>query len=213
MTETSFAAVDFEEVLGRLTLHALNLNAAMVCAGLKEKVLPGGDSAADLAQTTLLKFLDPQDTSVKWNEQKGQPTTPGVLAYLRKVLTRDFLDLKKSVRYQKTIYENPNEGATEGIGMTFDQMAGTLETAEDMVNKAQEIEWILKQFETQPELKEIAKLQLDPRGYNAFSNQELAKLLDTPVHEIENRKKRIKLILRKLAAPHMQEAKHVQAKD
>jgi len=38
----------------------------------------------------------------------------------------------------------------------------------------------------------MLKLQLDDDGYNAFSNQELAQLLDTTVADIENRKKRVK---------------------
>jgi len=213
MTEISFAAVDFEEVLGRLTLHAQNLSTAMVCVGLEEKVLPGGDSAADLAKMTLLKFLDPLDSSVKWSEQKGEPTTLGILAYLRKVLERDFLDLKKSSRY-KTIYEDPPGDEDGETGITLDQMAGAFETPEGVVIKRQQVGWIVKQFDAEPELKEIVKLQLDPEGYNAFSNQELAKLLDTTVKEIENRKKRIKLRLKKLAAAHdREEAKHVEAED
>ena len=38
----------------------------------------------------------------------------------------------------------------------------------------------------------MLKLQLDEDGYNAFSNQELAQILDTTVADIENRKKRVK---------------------
>jgi hypothetical protein len=54
-------AVNFEELLRRLTLHAQSLSTAMVCVGLDEAVLPGGESAEDLAITTLMKFLDPLD--------------------------------------------------------------------------------------------------------------------------------------------------------
>jgi hypothetical protein len=38
----------------------------------------------------------------------------------------------------------------------------------------------------------MLKLQLDDDGYNAFTNRELAELLDTTVADIENRKKRVK---------------------
>jgi hypothetical protein len=58
-------------------------------------------------------------------------------------------------------------------------------------------------------LKEIVTLQLAPEGYNAFTNQELSRLLDTTVGDIEARKKRIKLRLRKLAASRSEEGKHV----
>src|SRR6202035_1154841 len=100
----SFASVDFAEVLGRLILHAKSLSTALVCSGLREKVVAGGDSASDFAQSTLIKFLDPLDKSVNWSADMCEPTTSGVLAYLRTVLTRDFLDLKKSSRYKKTVY-------------------------------------------------------------------------------------------------------------
>jgi len=215
MTEISFAAVDFEEVLGRLTLHAQNLGAALVCVGLDERVLRGGESAADLAQNTLLKLLNPQDTTVRWSDDRGQPTTAGVLAYLQKVLDRDFLDLKKSSLYKTTVYPD-SEGADaeededgEG-GITLDQMAVVFDTPEGETLRRERVQWILKQFDAEPELLEIAKLQIDASGYNAFSNQELAQLLDTTVRDIENRKKRIKRILKKLvAARGAEEAKHV----
>jgi DNA-directed RNA polymerase specialized sigma24 family protein len=210
MAETSFADVNFGEVLERLTLHAQNLSTALLCVGLVEKVLPGGDSAADLAYATVFKFIDPLDLSVRWSDGRGQPTTSGVLAYLRQVLERDFLDLKKSSRFRTTIYEESTGDEDGGTGVTLDQLAGTFETPEGTAIRRQQVEWILKHFDTEPELKEIAKLQFSPEGYNAFSNQDLAKLLDTTVREIENRKKRIKLKLKKLvAACRAREAKHV----
>jgi hypothetical protein len=147
MAETSFAAVDFEEVLDRLTLHAQNLSTALLCVGFDEKVFPGGDSAADLAKTTLLKFLDPSDRSVHWSDGRGQPTTSNVLAYLRKVLERDFLDQKKSSRYRTTIYEKPPGDEEGDTGVTLDQMAGTFDTPEGAAVRHQRVEWILKQFD------------------------------------------------------------------
>ena len=40
----------------------------------------------------LMKFLDPQDRTVRWHEDRGRPTTDGVYALLRSALDRDFLD-------------------------------------------------------------------------------------------------------------------------
>jgi hypothetical protein len=37
---------------------------AAACLGRAQVVLPGGDSAADLTSATLLKLLEPLDTSV-----------------------------------------------------------------------------------------------------------------------------------------------------
>ena len=86
--------VDFEQVLYRLALHAQSLFTAAACLGQRDElVLPGRDSAADLASATLLKLLEPFNTSVTWSSTKGPPTTAGILAYLHEVLKRDFLDL------------------------------------------------------------------------------------------------------------------------
>jgi DNA-directed RNA polymerase specialized sigma24 family protein len=213
MAETSLIAVDIEELLNRLTLHAQNLVAGAVCLGLDEIALPGGESAGDLASATLLKFLDPSETSVKWSEARGQPTTASLLAYLRKVLEHDFLDLKRKKSYQTTVYVDAvdhDDKQEEGkAGITLDQLAAELETPEGKTLRLERVNWILKQFDAEPELKEIVELQLDPRGYNAFTNQELAELLSTTVPDIEARKKRIKSRLRKLAASRSREAKHV----
>jgi len=213
MAETSLIAVDIEEVLNRLTLHAQNLVGGAVCLGLDEIALPGGEGAEDLASATLLKFLDPLDTSVKWSEARGQPTTSSLLAYLRKVLERDFLDLIKKKSYQTTVYVDAvdrEDGQGEGKpAITLDQLAAEFETSEGKTLRLERVKWVLKEFDAEPELKEIVKLQLDPEGYNAFTNQELSKLLDTTVGDIEARKKRIKSTLRRLAASRSAEAKHV----
>src|SRR5947209_2589265 len=171
MSEISFAAVDFEEVLGKLTLHAQNLTVALVCVGLDERVLKGGESAADLAGSTLLKLLDPQDRTVRWTRGRGRPTTARVFAYLKKVLVRDFLDLKKSSLYKTTVYpdsaaaEDEEDEDGEG-GMTLDQIAAVCDTPEGETLRRERVQLILGQFNAGPELLEIAKLQIDPRQYN-----------------------------------------------
>jgi DNA-directed RNA polymerase specialized sigma24 family protein len=211
MTEYSFAGVDdFGEVLNRLVIHARNLNAGLVCSGVRERVLAGGESAEDLAMAVLLKFLDPLEPSVSWSAQKGEPTKDGVVAYLKRVLERDLFDLKKSKRYTTTIYLDSYEPEDDEAGMTLDQVAVTYYGPEAETLRQERIAWLLKQFDAEPELNEIVKLLFDPAGYTAFSNQQLAQLLDTSVREIENRKKRIKLSLSKLAASCSAEgAKHV----
>src|ERR1700723_3156142 len=76
-TEAFRTEVDFEQVLYRLALHAQSLFTAAACLGRAQVVLPGGDSAADLASATLLKLLDPLDTSVIWSPTKGPPLPLG----------------------------------------------------------------------------------------------------------------------------------------
>jgi hypothetical protein len=72
-TEAFRTEVDFEQVLYRLALHAQSLFTAVACLVRAQVVLPGGDSAADLASARLLKLLDPLDTSVTWSPTKGPP--------------------------------------------------------------------------------------------------------------------------------------------
>jgi DNA-directed RNA polymerase specialized sigma24 family protein len=202
--------VDFAAVLYGLVSYAQSLSSALVCIGLQEKVVPGGESAEDLAMSTLLKFLDPADSSVSWSKEKGQPTTKKVLAYLRKVLWRDFLDLKKNSRFQKTVYVETHlsEEEEEGAGLTLDHFAATSYSPERQAISKEQRERVLRYFETESQLREIMALQLDGEGYNAFSNQELAQLTNSTVAEIENRKKQIKLRLSKLAATARREEGH-----
>jgi DNA-directed RNA polymerase specialized sigma24 family protein len=155
-------------------------------------VLAGGESPEDLATNVVMRFLDPNDRTVRWAPERGTPTTDGVHALLRQALRNDFLDIKKSKRYKTTVYVNNGESVDEaGKGLTLDQLAVHLETPEGKLLKKQRVEAIITEFADDPKALDILQLQLDPEGYNAFSNQELAELLDITVSEVENRKKRI----------------------
>jgi hypothetical protein len=106
MAEISLGDVDVEAVLLRLTRHAQGLFGAARSLGVEpvDIAYAGGDGPEDLAMNLLLRFLDPRDDKVRWNEGLGRPTTDGVYALLRKALDHDFLDLKKSKRYRTTVY-------------------------------------------------------------------------------------------------------------
>ena len=198
-------------MLYRLALHAQSLFTAAACLGRSQVVLPGGDSAADLASATLLKLLDPLDTSVTWSPSKGPPTTAGVLAYLREVLRRDFLDLVRSKRATTSVY--PDDERADGQNLsesTIDQRVANYGNPEAEHLQSERLVWLVEQFKDDPELLEILRLQLEPAGYNAFSSQELAKRLSITVVEIENRRRRVIRRLRKLADAHLiEEAEHV----
>jgi hypothetical protein len=60
------------------------------------------------------------------------------------------------------------------------------------VLKQERIRLLVDTFDDDPKAKELVRLQLDPEGYNAFTNKELAELLETSIGDIENRKKRVK---------------------
>jgi hypothetical protein len=53
-TEAFRTELDFEQVLYRLALHGQSLFTAAACLERARVVLPGGDSAADLASATLV---------------------------------------------------------------------------------------------------------------------------------------------------------------
>lgn len=193
MAEISLGDVDVEAVLYRLTRHAQGLFGAARCLGVDHAdiAVAGGDGPEDLAMNLLLKFLDPQDRTVRWHEDRGRPTTDGVYVLLRTALDRDFLDLKKSKRYRTTVYLN-KDGDGDGPELTLEQLAVYLQTPDGELLKKERTKAIIEEFADDAPAQEILKLQLDDDTYNAFTNQELAVLLDIPVDEVENRKKRVK---------------------
>jgi len=199
-------------VLYCLALHAQSLFTAAACLGRRDEfVLPGGDSAADLASATLLKLLDPLNTSVTWSSTKEPPTTAGVLAYLRAVLKRDFLDLVRSKRAKTSVYADDERTNGEGLSeSSLDQRTSSFGSPEDEHLRRERRRWLVEQFKDYPELLEIVRLQMEPDGYNAFSSQELAERLNTTLVEIEHRRRRVMRRLRKLAdARLIGEAQHV----
>jgi DNA-directed RNA polymerase specialized sigma24 family protein len=199
-------------VLYCLALHAQSLFTAAACLGRRDElVLPGGDSAADLTSATLLKLLDPLNTSVIWSSTKEPPTTAGVLAYLRAVLKRDFLDLVRSKRAKTSVYEDDERTSGEGLSeSSVDQRTSSFGNPEDEHLRRERLRWLVEQFKDYPELLEIVRLQMEPDGYNAFSGQELAERLNTTLVEVEHRRRRVMRRLRKLADCRLiGEAQHV----
>src|SRR5579871_3042888 len=192
MAEMSLGDVDVEAVLLRLTRHAQGLFGATRALAIEpvDIAYAGGDGPEDLAMNLLLRFLDPNDNAVRWNDEIGRPNTDGVYAFLRKALDRDFIDLKKSKRYRTTIYLE-KDGVDEQQ-LTLEQLAVYLETPEGALLRQERRKVIIAKFSDDPQAQEMLELQLDDDGYSAFSNQELATLLDTTVSDIENRKKRVK---------------------
>jgi DNA-directed RNA polymerase specialized sigma24 family protein len=159
----------------------------------------------------LLKLLDPLNTSVTWSSTKEPPTTAGVLAYLRAVLKRDFIDLVRSKRAKTSVYADDERMNGEGLSeSSLDQRTSSFGNPEDEHLRRERRRWLIEQFKDYPELLEIVRLQMEPDGYNAFSGQELAERLNTTVVEVEHRRRRVIRRLRKLAdARLIGEAQHV----
>ena len=70
MAEISIGDVDVEAVLLRLTRYAQGLYGAVRSLGVEpvDIAYAGGDGPEDLAMNLLLRFLDPRDDKVRWNE-------------------------------------------------------------------------------------------------------------------------------------------------
>ncbi len=193
MGDTSFADVDFELVLLRLTRHSQALFAGFRVLGIEglRVAYPGGEGPEDLAMELVVQFLDPADHRVAWKDGQTRPSTERVYALLKKALDRDFFDLKKSKRYTTTVYAD-DRSADSGRELTLEDLAVYLETPEGLLLKKERVRLVIEAFADDPKAMEIVRLQLDPEGYNAFTNQDLAELLDTSVDDIENRKKRVR---------------------
>jgi DNA-directed RNA polymerase specialized sigma24 family protein len=105
----------------------------------------------------------------------------------------DFIDMKRKGMYKASIYmpsvaDDPEGDAGE---MSLDDFIAGIESPEAKVIRRQQREQLLSKFNDEPELKELLTVQLDPEGFQAFTNKELAGLLSTTVDEVENRKKRL----------------------
>ena len=193
MTNFSFGDVDPEELLQRLTLYAYSLFGSFPDPRFEPVLKAHGASPADLAVETLAKFLDPDDHTVEWKTSAGKVTMDSLLAYLKPVLYHDFIDLKRKHSYKTSIFLHTHCTSDEAANdeMTLDDFIARLESPESRAIRLQQREQLLARFEGEPDLHELLMVQLDPDGFQAYSNIEVAKLLETTVSEIENRKKRL----------------------
>jgi DNA-directed RNA polymerase specialized sigma24 family protein len=190
VTGLSFADVDPLELFERLVLRAYGIFGCFPDPHFEPVIAAYGESPEDLAMNTLAKFLDPDDGTVTWNHARGAPTMEGLIAYLERVMRNDFLDRKRSKRYKCQASLPPIE-SEDGAGMTFDELVVFLETPEAIAARHQRHEHLVSSFADTPDLQDVLRVQLDPDGYNAYTNIDMAKLLTTTVSDIENRKKRI----------------------
>lgn len=222
MTDLDLGGVDAEEVLKRLTLYARRLFFAYAGLTGADTALPGlGVGPDDLAVGTILKFLDPEDYTVRWQKKHGTATTAGVVAYLKSVLRNDLLDLLKAKAHETTvIVETQPDGDHDQDGgqgsprmLTLDEFVSAVEGPDGKAIREQLQARLLARFDAEPDLRDLLEVQLDPDGYCAYTNQDLALLLLAPagktltrvelaeaVSEIENRKKRLDRRLRKILA-------------
>ena len=200
MKAFSFGEIDPEDLLRRLTLYAYTLFGCFPDPIFEPVLKFHGASPEDLAIATLLRLLDPDDHSVEWKASYGSMTRDSLLGFLKTVLVHDFIDMKRKGMYKASVYVRLLAADPEGESgdMTLDDFIAQIESPETKAIRKQQREQLLTKFEDEPQLKELLTVQLDPEGFQAFTNKELAVLLNTTVDEIENRKKRLMNRLLKL---------------
>lgn len=209
MSEFSLAGIDPLEVVERLTLEAYRLFGVFPDDESEPTLRVYGDSPKDLAMATFLKLLDPDEPTVTWKEDWERPNQDSLFRFLRKVMQNDFIDMKRRKLYVHSIY--PEGESVDGERtMTFDDYAASVESPEGQAIRAQQRDQLLDTFRDEPDLRDVLAAQLDPEGYCAHTNQQLADLLSTTVSEIENRKKRIARRLQQQARL-VREDHHVKA--
>lgn len=204
MKTFSFGEIDPEDLLRRLTLYAYTLFGCFPDPVFEPVIKFHAASPEDLAITTVTRLLDPDDHAVEWKADYGPMTRVSLLGFLKTVLLHDFIDMKRKGMYKASIYMPTTTLANAPEGdcgeMSLDDFIARRESPESKVIRKQQREQLLSKFNQEPELKELLTLQLDPEGFQAFTNKELALLLGTTVAEIENRKKRLMNRLLKLQA-------------
>jgi DNA-directed RNA polymerase specialized sigma24 family protein len=189
----SFGAIDPEDLLRRLTLYAYTLFGCFPDPIFEPVIKFHAASPEDLAITTLTRLLDPDDHAVEWKADYGPMTRDSLLRFLKTVLLHDFIDMKRKGMYKASIYlpTAANDPEADSGEMSLDDFIAKIESPETKVIRRQQREQLLSKFDDEPVLKELLTVQLDPEGFQAFTNKELAVLLSTTVDEIENRKKRL----------------------
>lgn len=200
MKTFSFGEIDLEDLLRRLTLYAYTLFGCFPDPIFEPVIKFHAASPEDLVIATVTRLLDPDDHAVEWKADYGPMTRDSLLRFLKTVLVHDFIDMKRKGMYKASIYMPTVANDPEGDGdeMSLDDFIARIESPEAKVIRRQQREQLLCKFNDEPELKEILMVQLDPEGFQAFTNKELAVLLSTTVDEIENRKKRLMNRLLKL---------------
>lgn len=190
MNGFSFDTVDPVELIERLVLRAYVVFGCFPNPHYEPSLTAYGDGPEDLAMDTITKLLDPDDHTVRWNNERGAPTMNGLLAYLERVMVNDFLDRKRSKRFLLHATLPPRE-SEDSSGITLDELAKHLETPEAIARRRERDEHLIASFRDAPDLQDVLRVQLQPDEYAAHTNIDLASLLNTTVSDIENRKKRI----------------------
>ena len=118
------------------------------------------------------------------------------------MLANDFVDMKRSKRYKTTVFASPlSRDADAGeTGISLEDFSAHIESPEGRAIWEAQRTRLLQSFQDEPDLEELLIVQLDPQGYQAFTNQDLSALLDIPISDVVNRKKKLSRRLMRILA-------------
>jgi DNA-directed RNA polymerase specialized sigma24 family protein len=193
VAELHFRGVDWRAVTDGLLAYTKKL---FRTAGLLDQMITG-KTANDFVAEAIVRLVDPRDTTIEWDAKRGKPTTDSVMALLREVIRRDFIDAKKVPRYTKTraIDDEKKAHDVTAAGKSPE------ETAVERVDRNRIRDQLLAFIgDRDPDVVAYLSMQLSDDGVVGYPPRKAAQLLNTTVQEINNRKKRVAGYLKEFEA-------------
>jgi DNA-directed RNA polymerase specialized sigma24 family protein len=185
---TSFREVDWNAVNNSLLFYALKL-----CKD--DNLSDSGVDAENLASDVLCRFMDPQVSRPSWNFKKyGKPSTAGVIAFLKKVLLRSFLDHLRRPDHTRRVEQDRGQAAVEQVDDKILYRAHLVRLVENARNLARALD------DAEAELYLDLLIEHYHNG-SELTNQEAAKLLGLVSTDVVNIKKRIQRQLKARGGP------------
>ena len=189
MVELHYRGVDWGAVTDGLLAYALRL---FRTAGLLDQTITGM-TPKDFVADAIIRLVDERDTTIEWDDKRGKPTTEGVMALLREVIRRDFIDAKKLPRYKTTRAIDDEKKAHKVAASGVSPEDAAIERGDRNRLRDQLFAFI---GDRDSEVVAYLRFQLPDDGVAGYPPRKAAQLLKTTVQDINNRKKRVAGYLR-----------------
>lgn len=187
---------EWRSVLKRLGAFAKTLVSVDVVAGL-------GIGPEDLVYETLRRLWDPA-TTVKWSADKGSPTVPAVVGYLKVVLKNYFLDCLRKGAYTHTapgVVSGTDCEDARSLGPAPAGSPGSSERLVDQILVTQLYSRARFIAEAEDDVEVVLYLDLQVDGGGPYQNAEAAVKLGVTPADVVNIKKRLGRILARARQP------------
>jgi len=205
--DENFRNIAWGEVLERLTLVACRLFGLVRFARDTEKVLESfGTGPGDFASQVILSLLDPDDSSVTWNQDVyGEATTAGVVRYLETVMRNDYRDKAAARRRkgQEPLYVRSDDDGEDKLSL--DPADPTMGAEEALVDRSA-VELLKKRLDddlaARPdvELQRYVNLLFEDERCLSYKPGEMAAALELPVERVYLVKERLGRRVMRLSA-------------